>query len=289
MKVGIVGGGAIGLLAAAYLSQDHTVSVFVRREKQKQKLNKYGVKCGALRGAVEAYSDLQGLENQDLLIVTVKQYDVYPTIKQLPSIVPCLFLQNGMAHLNLLQELSNSCAVGVVEHGAVRMSEFEVQHTGLGMIHLAHFKGSFNVNALTDKLSVKDFKFTFKDDYWLMLAEKLVINTVINPLTALFGIKNKYVITNPRLCKLAKQLCAEASSALNLSFEEQWGRVQQIAERTGENHSSMLKDLLEHRPTEVDAICGFILQRSKDKSPYHSFVVDAIHALEIKNIKGEAT
>ncbi|GGF11820.1 putative 2-dehydropantoate 2-reductase [Halobacillus andaensis] len=289
MKVGIIGGGAIGLLAAAYLSQNHTVSVFVKSNNQKQKLNKYGVKCGALCGTVEAYNNPENLEIQDLLIVTVKQYDVHTIIKQLPSNVPCLFLQNGMAHLNLLEGLPNSCAVGVVEHGAVRMSEYEVQHTGLGMIHLAHFKGPLDVAALTDKLSVHNFRFTFKDDYWLMLAEKLVINTVINPLTALFGVKNKYVITNPCLCRLAKQLCAEASQTLNLSFEEQWDRVKQIAERTGANQSSMLKDLLEHRHTEVDAICGFILQHSKEKSPYHSFVVDAIHALEIKNIKGEAT
>ncbi|MCP3026219.1 2-dehydropantoate 2-reductase [Halobacillus sp. A5] len=287
MKIGIVGGGAVGLLTALHLSKQHETALFVRNELQKRELNNKGIRCNKLHAEVEAFTDAAYFNDQDLLIITVKQYDVPAVLEQLPPSLPVLFLQNGMSHLDSLEPLSNPCGVGVVEHGAVRISNYEVSHTGKGVIYLADFHNFLKGEELAEELTVEGFKFLYRENYWSMLAEKVVINTVINPLTALFNVKNKEILLNPHIYELAEKLCLEACEVLDLSFEEQWKRVLRVAERTGENQSSMLRDLLEHRKTEVEAISGYILKKSDGRALYHFFVVNAIHALELKS-KGES-
>ncbi|WP_431799507.1 ketopantoate reductase family protein [Halobacillus andaensis] len=289
MKIGVVGGGAVGLLLSSYLSKIHEVSLFVRSEEQKQELNTSGITCEGLHGTVRAYTDAAYFNDQNLLLITVKQHHLPDILDQLPPSQPVVFLQNGMSHLSFIKELPNPLLVGVVEHGAVRHSGAEVQHTGKGIIYLADYQNSNKAQMITRCLSQGQFIFEYRKDYLKMMAGKLVINTVVNPITALFNVKNKEILSNSHLNNLAERLCWEACSTLQLSFNEQWSRVQEIAETTGENHSSMLQDILEGRRTEVDAICGYIVNRSGKEACYHSFVLNAIHALELKNQKGEAT
>ncbi|MFC7320345.1 ketopantoate reductase family protein [Halobacillus campisalis] len=286
MRIGIIGGGSIGLLLASHLGAVHKVSLYVRTEKQKKAVNENGVICDGMMREIKAYSNNEQMKEQDLLIVAVKQYHLQSLT--LPSNPDLLFLQNGMTHLSFIQHLPNNCALGIVEHGAMKASEYEVFHTGNGSIRLANHHGKEMASQLVDLLGSEKFPIYFHDDYWNMLSEKLIINTVINPLTAIFKVNNKYILENDHIRKLAELLCEEGSRALGLIHEEQWQRICRIAQSTGENQSSMLKDLNEERKTEIDAICGFILKKLEGEAPYHNFVIESVHALEAINYKGEA-
>jgi 2-dehydropantoate 2-reductase len=43
LRIGVIGGGAIGLLISAYLASKHHLTVYTKREDQKQKINKHGI------------------------------------------------------------------------------------------------------------------------------------------------------------------------------------------------------------------------------------------------------
>src|SRR5690625_967261 len=115
-----------------------------------------------------------------------------------------------------------------------------------------------------------------------MLHQKLIINAVINPLTALFQVKNIEIIHNPYIRSLAKKICKEASDILHLDPDQEWCRIQTIATQTGENQSSMFVDLKRKQPTELEAILGYLLKEKKHKMPYTTFIYESIKALEYK-------
>ncbi|SDJ74406.1 2-dehydropantoate 2-reductase [Sediminibacillus albus] len=288
MKIGIIGGGAIGLLTAGYLcSGNHQVTVYVKRGIQKQKINENGIKLLPVDKTywVKALH-ISEIEQEDLLIVTVKQYhvqDVFQEIAVLPS-VPFVFLQNGMGHIDTMKELSqhHSVFAGVLEHGAVRINEHTVEHTGKGLMRLASMQ-SYHREAvwLADKISLPGFPVTAEEEWFAMLADKLVINAVINPLTALFHVQNGEVIGNRELNRIARKLCQETCQVLNLNAERQWERVSSVCRQTAKNHSSMKKDVESGNRTEIDGISGFLVEQAAEAViPYTSFVYRSIKALE---------
>lgn len=284
MKVGIIGAGSIGLLLGAYLGRLHDVHMFVKREEQKEKLESEGILCDVLEEPTPVHAHLSSemASGCDLWIVTIKQHGVEPFLEQeLPTDAPFLFLQNGMGHLEKLRNANITSIVGVAEHGALAEGDNKVAHTGRGNIQVANF--SFlagEIVSLIEKLHTTTFPFYYRKDYQTMLKNKLIINTVINPLTAVFGQKNRCILTNPYIQKLAFQLCEEACGVLDMDTAKEWTRVEEVAAKTAENQSSMLKDLKEHRLTEIDSISGYILNQSPLPLPCHQFIISAIHALE---------
>ncbi|WP_188454494.1 2-dehydropantoate 2-reductase [Virgibacillus oceani] len=291
MNIGVIGGGSIGLLVSALLSYEHTVTIYVRREQQKQALNEYrlSVSNSEIEHPVRALLSNE-LKKEDCLIVCVKQggiSDIVSMIHKSDQRMPVVFLQNGMGHVDYLKHFNQPIFVGAVEHGALKLSDHAILHTGKGVIKLAAFNRDIKeLKTFANQLVNPVFPVCLAEDWEQMLHEKLVINAVINPLTALFDVNNGKLLRNPSLTKLAKHLCGEAALALGLNFQEQWSRVQAVADATKDNVSSMRKDLQEERKTENEAISGYLLNVSKYHIPYTAFVYDSIRALEVmKGIK----
>lgn len=287
MKIGIIGAGAVGLLAGSYLGREHDVHMFVRHEEQKHQLEKEGILCDLLKKPtrIKAHLTEEIGGGFDLWMVAVKQKDLEEVLKMnLPQQTPVLFLQNGMGHLEKLSHSPLTSLVGVVEHGALKKNHHKVSHTGRGNFQIATFSrlDSSSLEAIISELHTPDFPIYFREDYQEMLQSKLMINNVINPLTALFQQPNRCIGENPYITELARQICEEACMVLGLEFSEQWDKVLDIVDKTGNNHSSMMKDLASGNRTEIDSISGYILKRSSHRLPYHQFIVRAIHAIELE-------
>ncbi|WP_106497719.1 2-dehydropantoate 2-reductase [Lentibacillus sp. Marseille-P4043] len=287
MKIGIIGGGSIGLLLSWYLSGVHEVTIYVRSTQQKKSINEYGISHTqhSVPRTVPALLT-EELGQEDCYIVCVKQpqlTNVVPYITKIVSKTPLIFLQNGMAHIDQIKNIAVPVFLGIVEHGAQRLNSCTVAHTGQGLIKLATYNEKREMlKAVVTNLNQPKFPIRMENDWLSMLGEKLVVNAVINPLTALFEVQNGEVIRNPYIVSIAKELCHEASMVLGLPFLEQWKHVLTVAEKTKENVSSMWKDLKENQQTENEAISGFLLNRARQNIPYTSFVYNGIRALERK-------
>src|SRR5699024_4578226 len=128
MKIGVIGGGATGLLISYYLSMHHKVTTYVRRKEQKEKISTNGIILyGSNKKASVKANYLSELNDEELIIVCVKSTDlksVFEIVQEKTSETPLLFLQNGMGHVGLFSTLKNPIYVGVIEHGVVRINDF---------------------------------------------------------------------------------------------------------------------------------------------------------------------
>src|SRR5699024_12392283 len=97
--------------------------------------------------------------------------------------------------------------------------------------------------------------------------EHLVTHSERTPLTALLNVPNRELLKTESWRILAKQLCQETAKTFHLEDVQEWKRIKEVAINTKENISSMLKDVRERRPTEIEAILGYI--RKQHSSPEH--------------------
>lgn len=275
MKIAIIGGGAIGLLFAHYLSREHDVTIYVHKQEQADLLSAKGLVTEREGHSIQTmqksflFKDWHGVE--DMTIVAVKQYhlpELLPLLKNgQTSKTSILFLQNGMGHLKWLGQIDKANVyVGTVEHGSLKISGNHIVHTGTGTTKIAGFSENAAVGLNKTQLTGNsDFPFEWKSDYQQMLSEKLLVNAVINPLTAILQIKNGDLIDNPDYFQVLTRLYDEVSDILRVEDKEKGlHHVHRVCVNTAANFSSMYKDIENGRKTEVDAILGYLLEEAEE-------------------------
>ncbi|QHS22155.1 2-dehydropantoate 2-reductase [Virgibacillus sp. MSP4-1] len=292
MDIGIIGAGSIGLLLAAYLAKDHQVTCYVRREEQKHQIRRNGVVLHNSRHnphktfRVNA-EKLEALGRHDFYMVCVKYPQLADVLQMLEEKAdtqkPVLFIQNGMAHVDLISRMKRTVFVAVLDHGAKRRNDYTVIHTGKGSVQTGVIdrRGETLLQNKLKALHTVEFPWFYHDDPVKLLRRKLVVNAVINPLTALFDVQNGEILTNPYLYHLAKGLCEETCQVLELEFDQNWEYVQNVADRTKLNSSSMREDIRRGNPSEIETISGYIMNQDwGSQYTYTSFVYNGIMAKE---------
>ncbi|MDT9023821.1 MULTISPECIES: 2-dehydropantoate 2-reductase [Rossellomorea] len=294
MKIGIVGGGAVGLLFAGYLGQKFDVTLIVRREAQVQSLLMNGITVhkGGSSFTTRVHSDLltEVPIKFDFVIVAVKEYDLKPLENVLVLMdmnQPLLFLQNGIGHLDWVKSLPHhNILAGSVEHGALKENDHELHHLGEAKTNLALIKGEWGVVEELVSQSIPSFPFLLKQEFEEMLLTKLFVNVLINPLTALARVRNGKLVENPHLHQLQRDLFQELLLLFPhmeriVSFEG----VEEVCKNTYQNRSSMLKDIEAVRKTEIESILGVLLEKAQKE---HHFVptMNVVYRL-VKGIERE--
>lgn len=278
MKIGIIGAGAIGLLCAYQLKEKHDVTLYVRSKKQYELIKTNGIyykeneekKTRIIN--VRYFAEWDG--EDELTIVTVKQYHlatIYDKMDALGEKVKAMcFLQNGMSHLEkILSAKIANIMIGIVEHGAIKEGEQTVVHTGRGAIKLACIKGDMDeilVDLTTN--TNPDFPFIKEADYVAIMQKKLVVNSIVNSLTSILEVANGQLLQNTYYFQLMNRLMDEVLEILSIVEADR--KIYQdycfeVIRKTKRNKSSMLKDIEAGRPTEVDAILGYIIEEAKKK------------------------
>ncbi|MDQ0273901.1 2-dehydropantoate 2-reductase [Cytobacillus purgationiresistens] len=288
MKISIIGGGSIGLLFAHYLNKYHHVTLYVRSEQQARLLSSSGLIMQS--DQTEDHQTIQAdvihnwTDENDLTILAVKQYHLSDLMEKLGSQTgsPLLFLQNGMGHLSILQELKQKeILLGVVEHGALKVNGNTVIHSGFGKTKLAKYKGS---NELVHELlssPIVNFSFTLENNYLFMLQEKLVVNAVINPITAILKIRNGELVENKDFYIVFQQMFHEVVKVLNIKdIDHTFSYLESVCRQTAANRSSMVKDIEEGRPTEIDAILGYLLDEARRKKIHTPLTASLFHLIK---------
>ncbi|HET7580923.1 MAG TPA: 2-dehydropantoate 2-reductase [Bacillales bacterium] len=296
MRIAVIGGGSIGLLFSYYFSVgEERPVVYVRRQEQAESLNNNGLtllregKSDTVEVRAQLFQETENIE-ADLVVIAVKQYDLTGMTElihhRISREAKLLFVQNGMGHVKLMDTLPQSQVyVGIVEHGALKDGENRVKHTGVGTTKLAAFRGELETTSFTwDKLFGQDFPLEFHDDWYRLMAQKLLVNAVINPLTALYRVENGALLDKEGFRQNMRRLFDEAFGILNLdSKDRRWENVLEVCQRTASNRSSMLRDMETGWITEIDAITGYLLEKAKDGDlslPYTTFVYDSVKGLE---------
>ena len=132
----------------------------------------------------------------------------------------------------------------------------------------------------------------WEEDIESALWMKLVINAVINPITALTGTRNGELNSDPVLSAKVANLCKELSALTLASAHRQLAdtlesEVRKVIAGTANNRSSMLQDIAAGRPTEIEFINGYISAEAKRlgvATPLNDALASDIAALETKKM-----
>lgn len=292
MRIGIIGPGSIGLLFACYLNKRNQVTVYCRTKDQVEHINQYGVilKHKGTEEKITVKAEISNLiADEELVIIAVKQYHlagIETIIHEIPAQTPLMFIQNGIGHLEYIEKLPHKTIyLGIVEHGAYKEGDNRIHHTGEGQTKVALFRGTHQFSqTMLNQLQSDQFPVLFVENYRDMLVEKLVVNAVINPLTAILKVRNGELITNQYYLHLVNLVFNEVADILKIADREKaYNHVLKICENTQWNQSSMLKDILNHRPTEIDGIIGALIELAQKAGipvPVLQFINSAIKGME---------
>jgi 2-dehydropantoate 2-reductase len=297
VRIGIVGGGAIGLLTAAYLSKQHHVTVYTNRKEQAQWLMSEGLKL--VRNGeqetifVQAKPLQERMDEEEILFIAVKQYHLPTLFDQFAHLLrsrTIVFLQNGMAHIDQLRDLPHDHIIlAVVEHGALKQNDTTVIHTGIGQTKWSVWKGKGTDFQQLANDEIDHFSFQYCENWEEMVVKKLLANVLINPLTALLNVRNGQLVERSEYNEAMKLLFEEVTSVLQVTDKQaMWNYIMHICEKTAHNRSSMLRDIEAGRKTEIDAILKYIIDRAQKQRmavPISQFLY---YAVKGKEQEGEA-
>ncbi|MCM3787664.1 2-dehydropantoate 2-reductase [Domibacillus indicus] len=267
MNIHIIGAGALGLFFAAEWSSRHRITIQTRTNVQRKRLEKEGIHV-IEQGQSHIYpvqTAAAAPPETDLIVAAVKQYHLPGILQHLPKVSSLLFIQNGLSHLKLIQQLPfSNIYAGSVTHGAAKIDERTVQVNGRGQTKIACVKGG--EEAIVRELETPVFSFQWAESAYEMLVDKMAANAVINPLTALLHAKNGELAENSEYAAAAENLCAEIAAVFPFKTKESVTQsVFDVCRQTAANESSMLRDIKAGRKTELDAIVGALLEEAAQR------------------------
>ncbi|TFE31722.1 ketopantoate reductase family protein [Cohnella luojiensis] len=279
-KVAVLGGGSLGLLLAGKLqaTSGSDCELWTRTSNQADLLNLNGI---TLQDSGGCYSDrvhpvARSLDNvgsfgEGIVLLTVKQTALTSDfLERLAAIVPSggmvVLFQNGIGHRELLREAlpNRSLAVAVTTEGALRVDATTVRHTGSGetRIGVDDETDAKLLFSLERMLKQAGFSVFLSKQLEGAIMRKLLINAVINPLTAILRVRNGELAATSERLALMKALFQETYGILSdFGLDDEtglWNAVLQVCSATRDNESSMLQDVIAHKETEIEFINGAI-------------------------------
>ncbi|WP_227013927.1 ketopantoate reductase family protein [Paenibacillus psychroresistens] len=290
VRIRIVGAGALGLLFASKIAATAAiVDLITHTQEQSDLLTAKGILAVSSQEeivySVDAFSmhTITGaaelLEPVDWLFLMVKQKDITAALLQqlLLLVTPTtriVCFQNGIGHMELLkQHFSNDrLYAAITTEGALKLSAASFRHSGHGTTWIGRLENMSSDSVEWDEAEIILQTMLIEAGFNVFLSKKIIsniwnkllINAVINPLTAILQIKNGALLESLYIKDLMSVLFEEGclvARAANITIADNlWEQLIHVCEKTAENQSSMLKDILEGRTTEIDWINGALIQ-----------------------------
>ena len=275
MKITIIGSGAMASFIGAKLNPLSQVTLVGHWRQQIASLQQSGL---LVEEANDRYlvklpitNNPAGLAQADLVLILVKSHQTPAAAQTAVPLVASqglvLTLQNGLGNKEALTAVlgSNKVAVGITSAGAAMVAPGHVRIAGMGRTFLA-----FNADQVTRLEQVADlfqkagFPTTLTENPDSLIWGKLAVNAGINPLTAILRKPNGYLTENETACALMKRAANEVTAvakALGIipPAADAGEQAFQVAAATAGNRSSMLQDIDRGAPTEIEAICGAVV------------------------------
>jgi len=293
MKVTIIGPGALGCLLAASLKikldpaaknvSTPDLWLLDHRPDRAEKLSREGLvleEGGRQKHCpIKATADPKEIGPADIVILCVKSPQVEAGLKQASKLVKedtiLLTMQNGISHLELLKDKQQppSFVIGVTAQGANLAAPGHVRHAGdgltrIGFLKAASFSKSLNLAKVCNLLNYGGIETVIVDNIMDYVWSKLLINAGINALTAIHRCPNGKLLESPETRNLLTEAVREGEAVANGLGIKLIGdplvMTIDVCSKTGQNISSMLQDVNNKRPTEIDSINGAIVAKGRE-------------------------
>jgi 2-dehydropantoate 2-reductase len=236
--------------------------------------------------------DTDNIPSCDVLILCTKANQIQNLLPQINfDFIVIITLMNGYNYHSSLhiQYPKKPFYAGSVHIGASFKNRNIIEHEGGNVIHIApvgnvHPSDRSFIHEVLSIFYDAGIETKIKDDHKKMLLKKLYINSIINPLTAIWNIpKGELFKTKERrelIYKLMDEILLVLSSE-NIHWDRAYGErlVTLAIENTPSRSSSMHVDLLANRETEIDFINGALLKIAHENGiemPVNKSIIEKI-------------
>jgi len=242
---------------------------------------------------IKADTQIRELPPNSLILLTTKVHDSQKALqgvaKLLRNDTTILILQNGIGNEELVKAVvagKPHLERGVLHFGAEFLKPGEVMIVP-GWIVLGNTEKGKEIAKLFNESGLKTIVTDdLKKDIWT----KLVINCVINPLTAILEARDCEIVV-PSLDKLRNgivQECVEVAKTEGVIFDRGLSKSIDMEISGLKNYSSMRQDLIKGRKTEIDFLNGKIAEIGKKRgipTPLNETLISLIKYLEEANAR----
>lgn len=281
----ILGAGAIGTLVAFKLSQQHFGFSLIGRNNDTP------------RDFIDLAHIKHHLQSQECepihyLIICTKSTQALAAFNAIQhrlssqAIIICLF--NGLGAQQIIKQ-STQCPVffATTTEGVTNTAPGQYTYKGQGQTLIDE--------AILQYLPVLKLPamLTPVSDIQKHLFDKLIINSLINPLTVIFNCKNGQLLNNEQAMQTMQNLACEIACWLktytpsSVTFKQETASVllkmaKAVLQTTANNTSSMRQDFLNQKKTEIDFINGYWLNNNAKniKLEHNAHLVNRIKAIE---------
>ncbi|UCB59886.1 MAG: 2-dehydropantoate 2-reductase [Candidatus Bathyarchaeota archaeon] len=288
----VLGAGAIGSTYGALLSSKNKVTLIGRTAHMKS-ITKNGL---TISGSVNdtyflaAETEIEEIPPNALILLTTKAQDAARTIEGIKPLLrkdsTILVLQNGLGIKEVVEKIVDDKAEiirGLVTSAAELLEPGKVSFWQ-GETILEPTQSS---HAIARVFVESGLKTRISNDIKSEIWQKLILNCVVNPLTAILRARNHEILAGnlKGIRHAIIQECTTIAQSEELLFETGLEECieQKIAGYT--NYSSMYQDIAKQRKTEIDFINGKIVELGRRHSiptPVNEALVALIKYLEAR-------
>ncbi len=292
----ILGTGALATLFAARLAAaDVFITMLGTWPEGLAALSEKGVRVDGDDRAFHVHATDNPAECKGIrfALVLVKAWQTERAAHQLSGCLAedgvALTLQNGLGNDTVLAWTLGlpRVARGVITLGATLLAPGLVCLGGVGTVSLESHP---RLSPLKEMIHRAGFVVNVVSDLQSLVWSKLAVSSAINPLTALLRVKNGELLELPSARALMGELARETAAVAKtlgvvLPFPGPELTAEEVAQRTAENQSSMLQDVLRGAPTEIDAINGAVVRLAEEnnlKVPVNRTVWSLVKAIPVR-------
>ncbi len=306
MRIAIIGPSALGVLLAASLARaKNEVWLLDNDAKRAKKLSAEGIKLeglsGSYRAKVNATANAKEIEKPEAVFVCTKSYDTENALKGAKNLLDentyVISLQDGVGNLQMINEFVNTGSTlgGVTSQGAAMIEDGHVRHTSRGDTIIGQENGKVMgaIREISSVLNKANFPTKVTKDINSVIWGKLIIDASINALSAVTRLRSGALVKNEYTREIMRRTVSEAAKVakrkkVKLTYDDPIQKVEAVCKATADSSSSMLEDVLNRRPTEIDSTNGAIIRQAKSlniKTPTNEMLVELVKGIE-SNYKG---
>jgi 2-dehydropantoate 2-reductase len=290
-SVGIVGGGALGtFLASRFLGRGADVRIVTRAGGSRHDELKRE------HPRVVLSHDFGALEGAELVFLCVKAFHTKDVARSLAGVslekASICSLQNGWGNMELLDKAlpTTPLLAGATSLGAYLDDRGLLHSTDRGTTVVAPWRPSDLARAerAAEVIRVTGLLAEARPDARAVLWRKLVLNSAVNPVTAIAHCTNGALLQESTLFEIARRAALEAARVgerlglLGPDFNPE-DALRAILRETAGNLSSMREDLSRGRRTEIEEITGAIVSLAEAQNvptPVQGALLTLVRAAE---------
>src|SRR5215813_10121139 len=279
-RIAVVGAGAVGGYFGGMFARAGAPTILIGRKHFADAVNATGLVLDKSEGQdrirARATTDISAVRDCSLILFCVKANDTAATAAQIAQFVrpdaTVVCLQNGVDNADQVRAAANVVAVPAVVYVAVSVPESgRVKHLARGDLIIG--PPSKRTTYLADLFVRAGIPCRISDNIEGELWLKLLRNCALNAISALGQARYGQIAQNADAKRLMEQIVDEVLAVARaarvvlpdvVDRDSGMAAAMEIATQMADAFSSTAQDLNRGRPTEIDALNGYIARRGAE-------------------------